>query len=79
MFVSLIYRLQCQFSKPEVDLFKRIMNSILRTKVDFLMSTVDCINFVADLNARGFTKENAQKFVDRLIEMKYLEKVYKVP
>lgn len=70
------FRVQTFFTKFELDLFQRIINSVLRQHNNFLVSVNECINMGADLDPR-FSKINAEDFINKMICLQYLARVYK--
>lgn len=57
---------------------QRTMDTLLEKTENFAVTKEDVMGMVAEINVRGFTEENADDFMQKMIEMKYLAKVYKV-
>lgn len=60
----------------ELDLFQRIIDSVLKKHNDFLITINECINLGAEMDSR-FSKVNAEEFVNKMINLQYLTKVFK--
>lgn len=70
------FRVQNFFTRLELDLYQLIVKSILRMHNNFQVPLIDCINMAALLDSR-FSKVHAEDFVEKMVRLQYLTKVYK--
>ncbi|CAL8134996.1 unnamed protein product [Orchesella dallaii] len=71
-----VMKFQTYFTKAELDLFKKIMDSLLRKRKYFSITETDCVNIGGDIDPRSFNKLNAEDFVVKMISLQYFTKVY---
>lgn len=58
-----------------MELFQKIMDSLLRKHKYYTIPFIECINMGGDLNVRGFGKADAEDFVERMISLQYFTKM----
>lgn len=74
--ICIVFRFQTFFTKTELDFYQLIIKSVLRMHDNFMVTMNECINMAAILDCR-YSKVHAEDFVNKLIELQYLAKVYK--
>ncbi|ODM95209.1 Non-structural maintenance of chromosomes element 1 [Orchesella cincta] len=70
-----VMKFQTYFTKAELDLFKKILDSLLRKHRYFSITETDCINIGGEIDPRSFSKSNAEDFVVKMISLQYFTKV----
>lgn len=67
------------FSKAELELFRKIMTAVLRKYEHFAVPVMDCKDMAREINARDFSIEMAEAFVQKMIGLHYFAKYYLDP
>lgn len=73
------FRMQTLFSKGELELFQKIMTAVLRKYDHFAVPVMDCNNMAREIDARNFSIEMAEAFVQKMIALQYFAKYYLDP
>ncbi|OXA51310.1 non-structural maintenance of chromosomes element 1 homolog [Folsomia candida] len=74
-----IMKMQTLFSKGELELFQKIMTAVLRKYDHFAVPVMDCNNMAREIDARNFSIEMAEAFVQKMIALQYFAKYYLDP
>jgi hypothetical protein len=76
LFVFNFFRMQTMFSKGELELFQKIMTAVLRKYEHFAVPETECLNMAREIDARNFSIEMAEAFVQRMVSSQYFAKYY---